>query len=205
MELYQTIADELALKGYSVQPQFFDNDFCTGLRNEQNFLLEQGAFRQAGIGRGAEFKIAPEIRSDFVLWLHSGNLTALQQVFWDRMDAFRLSLNRELYLGLNSFECHYAVYPPGSFYKRHVDQHKLTRHRIISCILYLNPNWKEEDAGQLRIYEKDEQGNEYYTDVAPQLGTLVCFRSDKVEHEVLPTHSHRFSITGWMRNDAYLL
>jgi len=29
---------------------------------------------------------------------------------------------------------------------------------------------------------------------------MVCFRSDLLEHEVLPTKKERKSLTGWMRD-----
>jgi SM-20-related protein len=35
-------------------------------------------------------------------------------------------------------------------------------------------------------------------DILPQAGKLVCFRSDQIEHEVLPATRPRMSITGWM-------
>jgi SM-20-related protein len=35
-------------------------------------------------------------------------------------------------------------------------------------------------------------------DVLPQAGRLVCFRSEQIEHEVLPATRPRFSITGWI-------
>lgn len=54
---------------------------------------------------------------------------------------------------MKRLEGHLAVYPPGSHYSRHVDQHVGSRHRLVSCILYLNPpGWREEDGGQLRMY-----------------------------------------------------
>jgi len=34
--------------------------------------------------------------------------------------------------------------------------------------------------------------------VLPVAGRLVCFRSDIIEHEVLPSKKERLSITGWM-------
>jgi SM-20-related protein len=60
-------------------------------------------------------------------------------------------------------------------------------------ICYLNENWKAEEGGQLRIYEETNQ-----IDVLPEAGRLVCFRSDKLEHEVLPASRARLSLTGWI-------
>ena len=39
-------------------------------------------------------------------------------------------------------------------------------------------------------------------DVEPEGGTLVCFYSDSVEHEVLVTHRERQCVVGWLRGPA---
>jgi SM-20-related protein len=102
-------------------------------------------------------------------------------------------LNRALFLSLKDVEVHQTVYPIGSYYKRHLDQFKKDDARKLSVILYLNKNWTEENGGQLRIYTNDQ-----YFDVLPIAGRLVCFRSDALEHEVMPATRERLSITGWI-------
>ena len=84
-----------------------------------------------------------------------------------------------------------TVYPPGSYYKKHLDQFKRDDHRKLSVICYLNENWKKEEGGQLRMYMPDAT-----LDFLPLEGRLVCFRSDQIEHEVLPATRERKSITG---------
>ena len=75
------------------------------------------------------------------------------------------------YLGLQEFEGHAAIYPPGGFYKTHLDQFRGTSERSVTAILYLNPGWQPADGGQLRLY-LDEACSEY-RDIAPRAGTLV--------------------------------
>jgi SM-20-related protein len=60
-------------------------------------------------------------------------------------------------------------------------------------ICYLNENWTEDDGGQLRVYFPDQS-----KDFFPIAGRLVCFRSDLLEHEVLPATRERLSLTGWI-------
>jgi SM-20-related protein len=86
-----------------------------------------------------------------------------------------------------------TVYPVGSFYKRHLDQFKQDDHRKLSLICYLNEDWKEIHGGQLRMHLPSE-----VLDVLPTGGKLVCFRSDMIEHEVLPATRERYSLTGWI-------
>ena len=57
----------------------------------------------------------------------------------------------------------------------------------------LNVVWKEEHGGHLRIYLPDGP-----LDILPVAGRIVCFRSDQLEHEVLPATRARLSLTGWM-------
>jgi SM-20-related protein len=108
-------------------------------------------------------------------------------------------LNRELQLGLFELEAHFAAYPPGAFYRRHRDQQTGSNIRVVSCVLYLNSDWKgADDGGQLRLYLDSEQSANYQ-DVPPEGGTLVCFMSERFWHEVLPASRLRLSLTGWFR------
>ena len=68
------------------------------------------------------------------------------------MEHLRLNINRALFMGLFDFECHYSHYAPGDFYKRHVDAFKGESNRVLSTVLYLNPDWQSEDAGELVMY-----------------------------------------------------
>jgi SM-20-related protein len=104
-------------------------------------------------------------------------------------------LNRELQLGLFDFECHFAIYPAGTRYGRHLDRFKSDARRALSCVLYLNPDWREADGGQLRLYLDESHS----VDVMPRAGTLVTFLSQRFEHEVLPATRERLSLAGWFR------
>lgn len=189
------LADNLAEKGWAVTDDYFDANFLQGLLKEEMLLFKSGQFKQAGIGKGTEHKVVSEIRSDYVHWLDEQNLSYLQKQFLKQMQQLKQFLNREFFLGLKEVEFHFAVYPEGSFYKKHLDRFQRDSGRTISCVLYLNQDWRENDGGQLRIYN-----NEMFTDVIPVFGRLVCFKSDEIEHEVLPTKRERYSITGWMKN-----
>ena len=116
------------------------------------------------------------------------------------MEQLRLRLNRELFLGLFDYECHYAHYPKGAFYKKHVDAFKGESNRRLSTILYLNPQWQPQDGGELVIYDVD--GTTELATVLPVFGSMVIFLSEEFPHEVLTARRSRYSLTGWFRVNA---
>lgn len=200
---FSQIVEDLATTGWSVSPGFLNDEAIDALIETESRLWEAEAFRQAGIGAGAQHAVRTEIRSDRILWLDDAALPEAVRPYRARIDALSAALNETLYLGLRGFEAHFAVYPPGSYYKPHLDQFKTVQHRMISCLLYLNRDWAPEDGGQLRIYPPDAP-TDVYGDVWPEAGTFVCFRSDRIVHEVLPARRHRFSLTGWLHRERPL-
>lgn len=191
---FDAVADALVETGWAVTPGFLAPDEAAALLAEG--LALRDAFHQAGIGRGGDHQVQAAVRGDAVLWLDEATDAPAQRLYLDRMDALRQHLNRALYLGLFSYETHFAVYPPGAFYKRHLDAFHGGRGRTLSCVLYLNPAWADADGGHLRLY-LDGGAPEPFLDVRPEAGTLVTFLSERFEHEVLPATRERASVTGW--------
>lgn len=193
------IVEGIYEKSYAVIDDFVDEIFRKALFDEQTDLLESGKFRKAAIGTGEQKQVRPEIRSDEVLWMEAQNLSLLQSEYWKRVEEIRLALNRRCFLGLQSFEAHFARYPIGSFYKRHLDQFQQVPYRAVTVILYVNDAWTEADEGALRMYLPMEDDKEEVLDLLPLPGRLVVFLSGEIPHEVLPTKKERNSITGWLR------
>ena len=199
-ELLDHISAEIYQKSYVIVDDFVDEQFRAALLKEQIELVDQGEFRHAAVGKGGQKQVRTEIRSDEVLWMDGDELTPLQAAYWEKVDAVRQVLNQRCFLGLRSFEGHFARYPVGSFYKKHLDQFHAVPHRVVTVILYLNDSWTNEDGGALRMYFPQEDGSELIEDVLPLGGRLVVFLSGEIPHEVLPTNKVRISITGWLRN-----
>lgn len=199
-DLLDHISQEIYSNSYVVVDNFVDQAFRKGLLKEQTDLLNQGQFKKAAVGKGDQKQVRSEIRSDEVLWMDPTALSPLQVIFWEKIEELKQVLNRRCFLGLKSFEGHFARYPIGSFYKRHLDQFHAVPHRIVTVILYLNESWTEADGGQLRMYFPQADGSERVEDVLPLGGRLVVFLSEEIPHEVLPTQKERISITGWLRN-----
>jgi SM-20-related protein len=199
-DLLDYISQAIYQNSYVVVDDFVDETYRKALLKEQVDLLNQGQFKKAAVGKGDQKQVRAEIRSDEVLWMDPTALSPLQVVFWEKIEELKQVLNRRCFLGLKSFEGHFARYPIGSFYKRHVDQFHAVPHRIVTVILYLNDSWTEADGGQLRMYFPQEDGSERIEDVLPVGGRLVVFLSEEIPHEVMPTQKERISITGWLRN-----
>lgn len=188
------IIDDLAAQNFSVQPDYFPPDLIAELQRDLDLQSEQGALKQAGVGRGIDNRIENEIRNDQTLWLDSDR--AAPNEYLRLMDALRIDLNRALFLGLNDFEAHYAQYAPGGFYKKHLDALKGARNRVVSTVTYLTPGWQDSDAGHLVLYNSDDQEMRR---ILPVSGTLAVFMSEDIPHEVLPPARTRSSIAGWFR------
>ncbi|MFT5668277.1 MAG: SM-20-related protein [Vicingaceae bacterium] len=195
--ILESVADSLALNSYAVIDNFLSDqeslDCLTVLKKNK----EQGKFKKAGIGTSNQFQINQNIRGDEIKWLDESNLSPANQIYITQIQAMMDFFNRSLFLSLKDFECHFAHYPAGSFYKRHLDLLKLSDHRVLSFVFYLNQNWKREDGGELQLYLK-ENDIEKTVVVDPLLGRVVIFRSELLEHEVILANKSRYSITGWM-------
>lgn len=194
------IVSDLYEKGWSVIDHYIPEVLRAALLGEQRDILRHGQFRHAGVGTGDSFSIKPEIRSDKVFWMEEAQLTPLQQQYWELMDVLMQEINRRCFLGLRSFEAHFAMYPPGSFYLRHFDRFQAVAYRVVSVILYLNDTWEEKNGGELRIYMPHDGREETHVDIFPEGGKLVVFLSGEIPHEVLPTNKERISITGWFKD-----
>jgi SM-20-related protein len=175
---------------------------CAGLRGGRGGKqrghpgIPAGAVRcGARIGRAVDRIERSDIRGDRTLWFDDQVHAPAERALWRALERLRMALNEATFLGLFAFEGHYALYPPGAFYRRHRDRFRDDDARILSCVLYLNETWTAADGGVLRLYLSENRSR----DVLPVGGTLVCFLADRFEHEVLPAVRERLSIAGWFR------
>jgi SM-20-related protein len=193
---FVSIADRLESAGFAIHPGFLSPPEVIALQEHALGRLAAGDFRPAAVGSGAGRRVRPDVRGDDILWLSSPECGAERRLL-DRLEALRLTLNRELSLGLFELECHYAAYPPGAAYAKHLDRFVTDASRVVSCIVYLNPGWDAADGGALRLHVGDGT-----VDVLPEGGTLAVFLSERFWHEVLPATRLRLSLTGWFRQRA---
>jgi len=188
------IVDDLAVQGWSQQNIFLPEALTLELAAECHKRAAEGELAPAAVGRGPFQEIREGIRGDHIQWLEPGEVVACDS-YLELMDSLRVAMNRGLFLGLEDFESHFAMYPPGAFYLKHVDRFRDDDRRMVSAVIYLNNAWLPEHGGQLRMYLKGDV--EY--DVVPAGGCLVVFLSGEIPHEVLPATRERLSLTGWFR------
>ncbi|MWV11094.1 2OG-Fe(II) oxygenase [Pseudomonas sp. R-28-1W-6] len=196
-QLLPPIIDDLARQGWSRQEHFLPDSLTRELARECRKRAEKGALAPAGVGRGDALAVREGIRGDRIQWLEAGQHAACDR-YLAAMDELRAALNQAFFLGLADYESHFALYPPGSFYQKHLDRFRDDDRRTVSAVFYLNQAWQADQGGALRLYPPGGEA----LDVLPQSGTLLLFMSAELPHEVLPASRERLSLTGWFRRRA---
>ncbi|MFP4137205.1 MAG: 2OG-Fe(II) oxygenase [Halomonas sp.] len=195
------LIDALVEQGWYLGEGVLDAELCQVLHAELTARAERDALVAAGIGRGEEHTLRRDIRGDAIHWLDRESQA--QRRYLAAMGELQQALNRSLFLGLFEYEAHFAHYPPGAFYRRHLDSFRGRTNRVISTVGYLNPDWPEDGGGEMVIFAADDPRREVAR-VRPEAGHFACFLSETVPHEVLPTRLPRASIAGWFRRNASL-
>lgn len=201
--------DEISQRGWTQHPQAVDHSICRKLLSLAQDRYEVGRFRPARIGAGSRSTNDLSVRGDEILWLQSG--AQHDDQILQALADLRKTLNEQLRIGLCREEFHWARYPVGTGYQRHLDcpptrslssgdsgSLPSAAGRRVSCLLYLNPDWKQEWGGHLEIESPDQKTSHQ---IMPKIGQMVIFRSDLVWHQVRPSLYPRWSLCGWFRDD----
>jgi SM-20-related protein len=198
---HELITSGLADRGFVVVPGFLARAPVSALRGEGKRRRAAGEFHAASVGRAGTAERNTAIRGDSICWLGKRPSSAPECALIEQLYALSVALNGALFLGIAEVEAHYACYPPGAGYVRHVDRFRDDAARVISLVLYLNDDWRDADGGALRIYAT-RNARERACDLLPRGGTLVAMRSEAIAHEVLPASAERWSIAGWLRRPS---
>lgn len=194
----ENLLDEFERHGYVVIDNFLPGATIQALNAQAKALQQTGSMRLAGVGKTAPNQIIGKIRGDSIYWLNANNQSHDEEIYLQRMRNLQADLNRHFFLGLFEFETHFAIYPPGGVYHKHLDQFKGQQERQVSAILYLNDQWQTHEGGELRLYLGGTE-NRTFIDIQPIGGRMILFLSGKFFHEVLPATRERISLTGWFR------
>ena len=172
---------DIETRGYAVIENMFDTTLTNALM--QDCYRINPNFKLAGIGRQQDLQI--------------DGTSQAQIDYQAALEDIRINLNRYFFLGLFDYECHYAKYQLGDFYKKHYDAFKGRSNRVFTTVFYLNT---VQSGGELVIYKPKSKDIEIT--IRPTAGTLVMFESERFMHEVLPTVDNRYSVAGWFRKNT---
>ena len=195
--VFERIASDVYRQGDCLLEEAIPQDLAFALF-ERVEKLKHSEFYPAGIGRANDQMLNSFVRRDEIHWLEPVNEAERDWLEW--IEQLRNYLNRRLFLGLFSYEGHFAHYAPGAFYRQHLDAFRGEGNRVLTVVLYLNYNWQSNDGGELQMYAAD--GSEPFARVLPRMGGMAVFLSEEFPHEVLPAKRDRYSIAGWYRINA---
>lgn len=197
--LYERIIADISSQRFSIVEDFFTNEDVLVLRESLLKKYEEDNFKKAAIGNKTNELIVKSIRGDFILWMDEVKADVSERVFFNKINDLVAYLNKTCFLGIMHKEFHYALYPEGTFYKRHIDTFQNDDRRKLSFVCYLNEvGWLPENGGELVLY-LDKNGIETEEIIYPLPGRVVIFESQCIEHEVKPVRTERLSITGWLK------
>ncbi|RSK41602.1 2OG-Fe(II) oxygenase [Mangrovimonas spongiae] len=196
---YERIISDLLEQQYSIVEAFFTETEVHALRHDLLAKQEDDAFKKAAIGNKVNESVVKTIRGDQIFWIDEAKANASEQLFFTKVNDLIAYLNKTCFMGILHKEFHYAIYPKGTFYKRHLDTFQNDDRRKLSIVCYLNDeDWTPENGGELVLYLNNE-GQEIPKVIYPFPGRMVIFESQLLEHEVKPVNTKRLSITGWLK------
>lgn len=196
--VFETIIEDIQKQKFSIVDGFFSAEEVVQLRDSLLEKYEADHFKKSAIGNRVNEEIHSEIRGDFILWIDQLKASPTEQLFFNKINELVEYLNRTCFLGILHKEFHYAVYPKGTFYAKHLDTFQNDDRRKLSVVCYLNEaNWPKENGGELSLYLDTTE----VLDVLPLPGRVVIFESQELEHEVkVVKAAERYSITGWLKS-----
>ena len=194
---FETLIASYIENKVGIAEHFLSDSLCDSLKLQLLTLRADSLLLAAGTGNSDLLSYDSSVRGDSIYWLDKKHNNPFENAFFVEIEAFIAYLNESCYAGITGYEFHYALYESGSFYKKHLDQFKNNTDRKYSMITYLNSDWQASDGGELFIHQKDNN-----LKIPPTQGKTVFFKSDELEHEVLPTQKVRMSITGWLKGSS---
>lgn len=197
--LYEKIISDITNHHYSIVEDFFNLKEVLLLRQSLLEKYEDDKFKKAAVGNRINEVILNSVRGDIIFWIDETQVNKAETMFFDKINDLIRYLNRTCFLGILQKEFHYALYPTGTYYRRHIDTFQNDDRRKLSIVCYLNDeDWQAENGGELVLYLKKE-GQEMEKVIYPFPGRIVIFESQTIEHEVKPVNTKRLSITGWLK------
>ena len=200
--------DELLLNDYTIIDNFLGDDFSKQLLNELKLLTLSGKMipnRTSFINMKTK---KPEIYNKpgiFEVDLHDETIRLTMKKMNELYIVSRTLLIEVLmkYLGENmtllsgdnarTLKLQWNEGTGGCF-PYHYDNPGAPNNRCLTCILYLNLNWKTSDGGELTLQPFLQQK----IHIEPLFDRLVIFKSNLMLHRVEKTFNERYCLTLWL-------
>lgn len=191
----QFLIRELEDRGWCYLPSMMSVGVCDDVHRA--FRNKEERFKEAKVGNFSRKKKVKRIRKNSITWIENWQRNAATAFLNEFYKNLAVKLRREFFIPLKWHESQVALYKKGDYYKKHLDQLKLTKHRQVTTILFLNDC---ERGGELVIYNKLDR-NKVDAIIAPKKGGLVIFFSSQIFHEVKEATDERMTLTTWLRDD----
>ena len=219
-----SLVQGLREKGYFMADEVLSSAMCSTLRNEAVKLYNDGSFT---LSQSARWD--PISKSLVTYSKHNVYSTELKggESYYDapQLHEYVFALIKtvvpilsEAFPGTHLSPTHHATKlavctGDGSRYDKHYDNAGLDDVRKVTFLYYMNKNWRDECAGQFRVYNNDGST----TDIEPLADRMLVFWSDRMVHSVEASFAprgeedHRYALTVWLtttdvafieRNDA---
>ncbi|CDW56892.1 2OG-FeII Oxy 3 domain containing protein, partial [Trichuris trichiura] len=184
--------NRLYSRGWAIVDGFVGQRRAYAVLEEARNLYKSGVFAAGQVSHQGAHE--PNFRSDFIYWMNGNDKSSVNIGFllaqFDNVIkkiSLRLSDNKIVRKSKAMLSC----YPISARYVRHVDNPDGDG-RLITCVYYMNPNWRREDGGILRLYPQSSNNN---IDVLPLLDRMTFFWSDcRNPHEVTATNRERRNV-----------
>eukprot|EP00658_Telonema_sp_P-2_P043568 TRINITY_DN3149_c0_g1_i2.p1 TRINITY_DN3149_c0_g1~~TRINITY_DN3149_c0_g1_i2.p1 ORF type:complete len:313 (-),score=46.62 TRINITY_DN3149_c0_g1_i2:129-1067(-) len=201
--LTHDVAQQLVADGWAVVDGALGEGYASALRAELEWLQRKGLMSP----NKTQFTTADgpkQFSKPHILELDLHHEQVRQRV--PEFDALWCSeaLSRRLGALVPSFELAHGTsghtvklqYNSGSggCFPFHYDNPGPPNNRAVTCLLYLNPGWKQGDGGELVL--QPFLKNRHI--LPPLMDRMVLFRSDVCLHRVLPATTERYCCTIWI-------
>ena len=130
------IIEQLAKQCYAMAEDTVPSGLLRDLESDFDKRWENAEFQKAQIGNKEGRKEMASIRGDYTRWWNNSELSPPQIQLLLFLEDLKKEINASLFLGLDSHEVHYALYPVNSFYQKHLDSFRKNNLRKLSLILY---------------------------------------------------------------------
>src|SRR5687767_12076799 len=100
VEVFDSIADDLAEHGYALADQFLSQSEVDAILKLDHFVKGIDHFKKAGIGKSNDLQINEAIRGDYIHWIDKTSAPEPARIYLERLTDLIGFLNQSLFLSL---------------------------------------------------------------------------------------------------------